>query len=130
MIFATCLERRGDAESADAYRKKVNRMLNRFTAFDRYDGNWMHTLAEAYAFSGDDERAIELLEIASERGVRYIDVLERRFFFGDLVDDPRFVAVLDEMRKDVDRMRAEVAKASINDDWYSILLIEPKDWLT
>jgi hypothetical protein len=70
---------------------------------------------------GNDDLALERLEQAVEAGWRqyYINMHDPRW--STLTDDPRYQALMAEVKADVDRQRAEVERIDAQEDFPALL---------
>jgi len=63
------------------------------------DGEWAQYLSDAYAFGGDEEKALEWLEVARKAGFyNHVYLTTHDPFVADLRETPGWAAVLDRVR--------------------------------
>ena len=59
--------------------------------------NSPYFLAEKYAFIGEKEKALAMLEIAFERQIPFTPTMKDNFYFESIYPEPRFIALLKKM---------------------------------
>jgi TolB-like protein/Tfp pilus assembly protein PilF len=81
----------------------------------------LHAAARNAVLMGNDDLALERLEQAVEAGWRqyYINMHDPRW--STLTDDPRYQALMAEVKADVDRQRAEVERIDAQEDFPALL---------
>jgi TolB-like protein len=100
-----CLREVGQSDQAEEILSRVRRYIN--TLRDNADHGYALPDAKLLVLQGDTEGALDVLETAVRRGElgwqsRY-DVLVRT-----LGDNPRFIALYEEVDRDIDALRAEL----------------------
>ena len=100
-----CLQQLGRAEEADEILSQVRRYIN--TLRDNADFGYALPEAKLLVLQGDIEAALDVLERALQRGElgwtsRYDAVIRT------LGDEPRFVALYQEVDRKIDALRAEL----------------------
>lgn len=64
--------------------------------------NSPYSLVENYAFIGEKEKALAMLEIAFERRISFAPAMKNNFYFDSICSEPRFIAILKKMGLDDD----------------------------
>jgi len=85
----------------------------------------MYVAATVHALEGDRDAALDALLSAYDAGMRVPDFLARDEVFGQFRDDERFQRLMANMRRDTEAMRKRVFNADQNDDWYSLVDVQP-----
>jgi TolB-like protein len=81
----------------------------------------LHYCAETALLAGDTERALSLLERAVEAGWRDYYVRQNDPYWMPLADEPRYRALMETVKADVARQRAEVERIDATDDFMARL---------
>ena len=69
--------------------------------------------AVVHAMAGEDEAALTRLEQAYQGGYQNAGRLEFAPFFDDIREDPRYRALIDQMRADRERMRRTIEREEL-----------------
>jgi len=85
----------------------------------------LYVAASLHALEGDRDATLTALRDAYDAGMRAPDFVARDEVVGQFRDDERFQQLLADMRRDVETMRKRVFNASQNDDWYSLVDVQP-----
>jgi TolB-like protein len=83
--------------------------------------DWLHYCAENALLISDQARALNRLERAVVAGWRDIYVREQDPYWAALRDNPRYRELMQEVRADVDRQRAEVVQLGSEQDFIAEL---------
>jgi tetratricopeptide (TPR) repeat protein len=83
--------------------------------------NVMHRCAETALLADDTERALALLERAINAGWRDYYVRRNDPYWAALENDARYRALMERVKADVDRQRAEAERIDANDDFIARL---------
>ena len=79
--------------------------------------NLLHYCAETALLAGDTEQALDLLQRAIDAGWRDYYVRQNDPYWSALEGDPRYRALMDTVKVDIDRQRTEVERIDATDDF-------------
>jgi hypothetical protein len=79
--------------------------------------NLLHYCAETAQLAGDTEQALYLLQLAIDAGWRDYYVRQNDPYWSALEGDPRYRALMDTVKVDIDRQRSEVERIDASDDF-------------
>lgn len=118
MLYAIYLEKQlGNLEKSNDLLKQlkgqVNVIQNKGTVNEILQspgGFWAYrSLAAYYALKGEDDMALDLLQKNYENGGRqYYWIKNVSPFFDEYEENPQFIAIMEDMKVEVDRMRENV----------------------
>ena len=118
MLYAVYLEKQlGNTEKSNALLNQLEGQVNILQKSGTMENMLQNPggfalyrpLAALYALKGDDEMALDLLQKNYENGGRqYYWIKNVSPFFDQYEDNPRFIALLENMKMKVDRMRENV----------------------
>jgi TolB-like protein len=79
--------------------------------------NLLHYCAETALLAGDTEQSLDLLRRAIDAGWRDYYVRQNDPYWSALEGDPRYRALMDTVKVDIDRQRSEVERIDATDDF-------------
>jgi TolB-like protein/tetratricopeptide (TPR) repeat protein len=82
-----------------------------------HGSEYLYLFAQNALMMGDAQLALDRLERAIEAGWRYYYVSHHDPRWQALADDPRFLSLMDRVKADVDRQRAEVERIDAEEDF-------------
>ena len=119
-LAAAALIKLGETEQADRLLQRVQAVYQ--SSWPEYQTAGVHyRLAEIMAIKGDLDEAMRHLDAAYEKGFRlvwtdFVYPMEQDPYFGDLLNDERFVALVKKIRNYNEKARAEIVAAHAQKD--------------
>lgn len=120
MLYAIYLEKQlGNTEKSKALLGQLESQVNMLQDSGTLNGMlespggfaFYRPLAAFYALKGEDDKALESLEKNYEQGGRqYYWIKNVSPFFDQYEDNPRFIALLENMKREIDNMKANVVR--------------------
>lgn len=120
MLYAIYLEKQlGNTEKSKALLGQLESQVNMLQDSGTLNGMlespggflFYRPLAAFYALKGEDDKALESLEKNYEQGGRqYYWIKNVSPFFDQYKDNPRFIALLENMKREIDNMKANVVR--------------------
>ena len=127
MWLAYCHKLAGNIEQANLKLDYIDVWAEELLANSTMRHGKMHDLAVWYALRGNREEALNYLERAYDNGYLNYRYIEMDPFFVDYRSDERFLAVVTKIRREVDEMKQRLMQARIDNDWYKLVDVKPKE---
>jgi TolB-like protein/Flp pilus assembly protein TadD len=109
ITLSSALQREaGNTELAEQRLASAERVVRRARINGADDANIYYTESSIHALRGESQAAIESLQIAYERGFREAWMLSKDWRLESLRQEPQFVAIRQQIEKDISRARSEV----------------------
>jgi tetratricopeptide (TPR) repeat protein len=103
----------GNAEVAEARLAKAEQMVRR-ARINGLDDAWIYyTESSIHALRGQPAEALDNLQLAYDRGFRELWPLEMDLRLASVRDEPRFIAIREQIEKDLEEARLEVNSLSL-----------------
>jgi len=98
----------GNAELADQRLTRAERSLHRARLNGVEDAQSYYTESSIFALRGNSQAAIDSLQTAYERGFREAWMLEKDWRMESLQQNPQYIAIRQQIDRDIEQARAEV----------------------
>ncbi|MCW8926128.1 MAG: hypothetical protein OQJ84_07725 [Xanthomonadales bacterium] len=103
----------GNAELAEQRLSSAERAVRRARINGMDDANINYTESSIYALRGNIQPALEKLQVAYERGFRQVWLLELDTRLDPLRQEPQFVALKEQMERDIVQARSRVESMEV-----------------
>ena len=114
MTLSSALQRdAGNAELAEQRLVNAERALRRARVNGVDDADIYYTESSIQALRGESQAALESLQIAYERGFRRVWLLDMDLRLESLHKEPQFVAIRQQIERDIAQARSEVESFTI-----------------
>ena len=114
LTFSSALQQNaGNAELAEQRLASAERAVRRARINGADDANIYYTESSIYALRGESRAALDSLQIAYERGFREIWKLDVDLRLESLRQEPQFVAIREQIERDIVQARTEVESFAI-----------------
>lgn len=128
MLLSICHLRVGNEEKALEHQQTVSRIVERLEQFEDADAFLLFMIAGAKALEGDRSGALDYLEHSYDRGACFVSIIKKDPFIAVLRDEDRYQSIISEFENNAEGMRRRVFQAKSNNDWYSLVDIELREW--
>jgi tetratricopeptide (TPR) repeat protein len=103
----------GNTEIADERLEKAERSVRRARINGLDDASIYYTESSIFALKGESQAALDALQGAYERGFRGVWMLNMDLRLESLHQEPRFIAIRQQIEKDLEQARTEVGSFSL-----------------